>query len=66
MSREQFESRLAGLQEESLPEVPELVHLRMEDTYRIIGGGDEAGLEETPAKSSALSPTENVAGDPGC
>lgn len=45
MSQQRLESRLADLQEETLPELPELVHLHMEETYGIIRGTDEAGLE---------------------
>ncbi|KHL95550.1 hypothetical protein QW71_12670 [Paenibacillus sp. IHB B 3415] len=50
MSQQPLESRLAGLKEESLPELPELVHTRMEDTYRMIVERDEVSLEETPDK----------------
>lgn len=45
MSQQRLESRLTDLQEETLPELPELVHLRMEETYRIISDKDEVGLE---------------------
>jgi hypothetical protein len=31
MSQQPLESRLAGLKEESLPELPEVVHTRMEE-----------------------------------
>ncbi|WP_339256135.1 DUF4179 domain-containing protein [Paenibacillus sp. FSL P2-0136] len=45
MSQQRLESRLTDLQEETLPELPELVHLRMEETYQIISGKDETRLE---------------------
>ncbi|OMF26049.1 DUF4179 domain-containing protein [Paenibacillus sp. FSL H8-0259] len=50
MSQQPLESRLEGLKEERLPELPEVVHTRMEKTYRMIVERDEASLEETPDK----------------
>ncbi|MFC6651322.1 DUF4179 domain-containing protein [Paenibacillus rhizoplanae] len=50
MSQHELEKRLAGLKEESLPELPEVVHTRMEETYRMIVERDEASLEETRPK----------------
>lgn len=55
MSQQRLESRLADLQEETLPELPELVHLRMEETYRIISGKDEAGLEAASEHQETVS-----------
>lgn len=54
MSQQRLESRLADLQEETLPELPELVHLRMEETYRIISEKDEAGLEAASEHQGTL------------
>ncbi|WP_238649866.1 DUF4179 domain-containing protein [Paenibacillus piscarius] len=54
MSQQRLESRLADLQEETLPELPELVHLRMEETYRIISGKDEASLEAASEPQETL------------
>lgn len=53
MNQQQFESRLAGLREEPLTELPELVQARMNDTYRVIGGmeGTDPKVPET-AKTS--------------
>ncbi|MEK4043147.1 DUF4179 domain-containing protein [Paenibacillus sp. FSL H8-0048] len=54
MNKQRLESRLADLQEETLPELPELVHLRMEETYRIISGKDEVGLEAASEHQETL------------
>ncbi|WP_339224678.1 DUF4179 domain-containing protein [Paenibacillus sp. FSL H8-0332] len=54
MSQQRLESRLADLQEETLPELPELVHLRMEETYRIISEKDEVGLEAASEHQETL------------
>lgn len=55
MNQQQFESRLAGLREEPLTELPELVQARMNDTYRVIGGmeGTDPKVPET-AKTSRI------------
>ncbi|NQX43921.1 DUF4179 domain-containing protein [Paenibacillus tritici] len=54
MSQQPLENRLAGLKEESLPELPEAVHARMEDTYRMIIERNEVSLEETPEHQETL------------
>lgn len=54
MSQQRLEKRLADLQEETLPELPELVHLRMEETYRIIRARDEGELEAASEPQEAL------------
>ncbi|MEK3714761.1 MULTISPECIES: DUF4179 domain-containing protein [unclassified Paenibacillus] len=54
MSQQRLESRLADLQDETLPELPELVHLRMEETYRIISEKDDVGLEAASEHQGTL------------
>lgn len=65
MSQQPLESRLEGLKEERLPELPEVVHTRMEKTYRMIVERDEASLEGGLQTRTSPNTGANVAVCPG-